>query len=144
LEKPKRAQPQSDVTTPKSPGKRRADAPTRKTKKQFPCEIKVLEEPEHATIELSFFSAIPGSFKLTVSLHSIIFIRVERMIQQYYYNSWPEALLPTKIPQARVISYVYVANSPKWPDALQVWRIREHSQTFLRELANYRHLGDTV
>ncbi|KAK1730086.1 uncharacterized protein BDZ83DRAFT_567017, partial [Colletotrichum acutatum] len=57
---------------------------------------------------------------------------------------WPKALLPSEIPNARILAYGYDADVAKATEMVSVSRIRDHAATFLKRLTNFRDRTDSV
>jgi protein SERAC1 len=60
---------------------------------------------------------------------------------------WPETLLPSKIPNVRVLTFRYDAYVPNWGDwrgMVSKNRIRNHSWNLLHAIAAYREDDDEV
>lgn len=77
-------------------------------------------------------------------IHGLTGDREETWTGEGALASWPQALLPNRIPQARILSFGYDAYVTGLLEVVSENRIRNHAKTFLRELANYRHLDNTV
>ena len=57
---------------------------------------------------------------------------------------WPEKLLPTKVPQARILSFGYDAGVIGWRSRLSGNRVGDHAKNLLSALAAHREADDTV
>jgi len=57
---------------------------------------------------------------------------------------WPEKLLPTKMPQARILSFGYDAGVIGWRSRLSGNRVGDHAKNLLSALAAHREADDTV
>lgn len=57
---------------------------------------------------------------------------------------WPKALLPSKIPTARVLTFGYDAYVADWSGVVSENRITDHAWNLLTSLATYRDDDDTV
>lgn len=55
---------------------------------------------------------------------------------------WPKILLPSELPNARILAYGYDARATSPKEMVSVSRIRDHASTFLTRLANYRAKDD--
>ncbi|KAF0329485.1 hypothetical protein GQ607_003434 [Colletotrichum asianum] len=55
---------------------------------------------------------------------------------------WPKVLLPSELPNARILAYGYDARVTSPKEMVSVSRIRDHASTFLTRLANYRAKDD--
>jgi len=99
-------------------------------RKHFPCGFKDLQVPPSATIDIIFLHGLTGD-------------REKTWTHQGNETSWPQTLLPTKIPQARILTFGYDAYITHFQDIVSKNRIGDHAKTFLKELANKRHLDGT-
>jgi hypothetical protein len=57
---------------------------------------------------------------------------------------WPETLLPTKIPPARILMFGYDAYVTDWRSMVSMNRIGNHARNLLAALATHREEDDTV
>ena len=57
---------------------------------------------------------------------------------------WPKTLLPTKLPNARILTFGYDANVVGWRGVISTNRIGNHSMNLLSAVATYREEDDTV
>ncbi len=57
---------------------------------------------------------------------------------------WPKALLPSKLPTARVLTFGYDAYVADWRGVVSQNRIANHAWNLLTSLALYREDDDTV
>jgi protein SERAC1 len=57
---------------------------------------------------------------------------------------WPQTLLPTEVPHARVLTFGYNAYVADWRDVISKYRIRNHSRNLLTAVATYRENDNTV
>ena len=57
---------------------------------------------------------------------------------------WPRTLLPSKVPNARVLTFEYDACVADWRGLVSQVRIRNHAMNLLAALASYREDDDTV
>lgn len=58
-------------------------------------------------------------------------------------ESWPKTLIPTKIPNARVLTFGYDASVADWRSMVSESRVGNHAQNLLNALANFREDDDT-
>lgn len=59
-------------------------------------------------------------------------------------SPWPQTLLPTKVPQARVLTFGYDAKVADWRGMISENRIGNHAGNLLNALAAYRENDETV
>jgi protein SERAC1 len=57
---------------------------------------------------------------------------------------WPRTLLPSKVPNARVLTFGYDAYVADWQGMVSKNRIGNHSMNLLTAVATYREDDDTV
>ena len=57
---------------------------------------------------------------------------------------WPRTLLPSKVPNARVLTFGYDAYVADWRGLVSQARIGNHAMNLLTTLASYREDDDTV
>ena len=59
-------------------------------------------------------------------------------------SPWPQALLPGKIPDARILTYGYDAYPANWRSMVSKNRIGDHAMNLLTSVNTYREEDDTV
>jgi hypothetical protein len=59
-------------------------------------------------------------------------------------NPWPETLLPTKVPDARILSFGYDATAIGWRPRISSNNIGDHAKNLLGALAACRGTDKTV
>ena len=59
-------------------------------------------------------------------------------------KSWPEALLPSKINNARILAFGYDANVTDWRGLVSKNTIGNHATNLVTALATFREEDDTV
>jgi hypothetical protein len=79
-----------------------------------------------------------------VFIHSITEGREKTWTAKNASSPWPQTLLPTKIPDARILAFGYDPRVLVWFDTIQGHWIRDHASTLLVELSRYRERDDTV
>ncbi|KAL2195759.1 hypothetical protein P885DRAFT_70379 [Corynascus similis CBS 632.67] len=99
--------------------------------KTFPSGIKLLHEPEHATVDVVFIHGLTGDREKTWTAHGAS-------------EPWPKALLPTKLPTARILTFGYDAYVTDWRRLVSQNRIGNHSWKLLTSLATYREEDETA
>ena len=57
---------------------------------------------------------------------------------------WPQSLLPSKVPNARVLTFGYDAYVADWKGVVSKSRIGNHAMNLLTSVATYREDDDTV
>lgn len=57
---------------------------------------------------------------------------------------WPQSLLPSKVPKARVLTFGYDAYVVDWKGVVSKSRIGNHAMNLLTSVATYREDDDTV
>ncbi|KAF5489265.1 Protein SERAC1 [Colletotrichum siamense] len=97
----------------------------------FPSGIKLLHTPDgSAAVDIVFVHGLKGHRERTWTARDAS-------------ESWPKALLPTKIPYARVLTFGYDASVVEWKRAVSEGRIGNHSFNLLTSLANFRDNDET-
>lgn len=87
---------------------------------------------------------------LTSSAFSIVFVhgltgdREETWKAKGATHPWPQSLLPSKLPYARILSFGYDANVADWQAVVSNNRIGNHAKNLLSALATHRENSDTV
>ena len=59
-------------------------------------------------------------------------------------TSWPQTLLPSKVPDARILTFGYDAYVTDWRGMVSKNRIGNHAMNLLAAVATYREDDDTV
>jgi hypothetical protein len=130
-------------------------------RKSFPRGIKPLYDTEDSVVEyvkfLSnlcystlFISRRFATLLTRYSPTSIIFIhgltgdREKTWTVKNAAASWPQSLLPSKIPNARVLTFGYDAYVVDWQGVVSENKIGNHAMNLLSSVAGYREEDDTV
>jgi hypothetical protein len=88
--------------------------------------------------------------ELTLSEHSIIFIhgltgdREKTWKAKAATSPWPKTLLPSKVPNARVLTFGYDAYVADLRGMVSKNRIGNHAMNLLAAIATYREDDETV
>lgn len=83
-------------------------------------------------------------------LYSIIFVhgltgdREKTWTAKGSSTPWPQTLLPSKVPNARVLTFGYDAYVADWRGVVSKSRIGDHSMNLLAAVATFREDDDTV
>jgi protein SERAC1 len=94
--------------------------------------------------------ALAAALELTYYRHSLIFVhgltgdRERTWRAEKAATPWPQALLPTKVSNARVLTFGYDANVADWREMVSKNRIGNHAMNLLAALATHREDDDTV
>lgn len=59
-------------------------------------------------------------------------------------DPWPQTLLPSVLPTARILTYGYDAYVAQWKGSVSQTRIGEHAWDLVTTLASYREKDKTV
>jgi hypothetical protein len=59
-------------------------------------------------------------------------------------SPWPQTLLPSKVPEARILTFGYDSYVTEWRGMVSKNRISNHAMNLLAALATYREDDDTV
>ena len=111
-----------------------------------------------ATVVLLAQTAVPclGSSRLInthlfhIFQHSIILVhgltggRERTWTAKNAAAPWPQSLLPSKVPNARVLTFGYDAYVVDWRGVVSTNRIGNHATNLLTSIATYRENDDTV
>lgn len=82
--------------------------------------------------------------------HSIVFVhgltghRENTWTAHDATEPWPKTLLPTKLPNARILTFGYDASVADWRSVVSEARVGNHASNLLNALANFREEDDTV
>lgn len=93
---------------------------------------------------------IPGRFAYLRFFHSIVFVhglngdREQTWTVENSSGSWPEVLLPSRIPNARVLTYGYDAYVAHLRGVVSQTTIGNHGMNLLNALATFRSFDNTV
>ncbi|EXF73898.1 hypothetical protein CFIO01_07363 [Colletotrichum fioriniae PJ7] len=98
-----------------------------------PTGLKILYEPAEgkAVVDIIFVHGLKGHREKTWTAEKAS-------------EPWPKTLLPSEIPNARVLAYGYDADVAKATEVVSTNRIRDHAATLLKRLANFRDKTDSV
>ncbi|KAL2168856.1 hypothetical protein VTG60DRAFT_6758 [Thermothelomyces hinnuleus] len=108
----------------------RSNATASSSTKAFPSGIKLLHNPEHATVDIVFVHGLTGDREKTWTARGAL-------------EPWPKTLLPSELPTARVLTFGYDAYVTDWRGVVSQSRIGNHSWNLLTSLATYRDKDDT-
>ena len=124
------------------------EAPGTSTK-AFPSGIKVLHEVQDYIVEYVYFFQENGNIA-NDSSSSIVFVhgltgdRERTWTADGASEPWPKSLLPSKIPNARVLTFGYDAYVADWRGVVSENRIANHAWNLLTSLARHRDDDVTV
>ncbi|KAK7177280.1 hypothetical protein PSPO01_16676, partial [Paraphaeosphaeria sporulosa] len=107
-----------------------SSAASSRSKKMFPSGIKLLHEGQNSIIDLIFIHGLTGDREKTWKAKSET-------------NPWPKTLLPSKVPNARVLTFGYDAHVADWRGMVSKNRIGNHAMNLLAAVATYREDDDT-
>ncbi|KAK3937089.1 hypothetical protein QBC46DRAFT_417131 [Diplogelasinospora grovesii] len=111
---------------PPEPSPAAASAPH----KIFPSGIKLLHCPEIAAADIVFVHGLTGD-------------REKTWTARHASEPWPQALLPSELPTARVLTFGYDAYVADWRGMVSQSRIGNHAWNLLTSLTSYREKDDT-
>jgi hypothetical protein len=122
-------------------------APFRYTKV---CVQAVLAAAEHDVIVAVLYPGYRRYLLTSGRLTSILFIhgltgdREKTWTAKNTSEPWPRTLLPSKVPNARVLTFGYNAYVADWRELVSQVRIGNHAMNLLTTLVSYREDDDTV
>ncbi|KAH0536187.1 hypothetical protein FGG08_006926 [Glutinoglossum americanum] len=99
--------------------------------KTFPSGIKLLHEGIDSVVDIIFVHGLTGDREKTWTAKNVL-------------SPWPQSLLPSKIPNARVLTFGYDANVGDWQGLVSKNRIGNHAMNLLVAVATYRENDETV
>ncbi|KAI3316912.1 hypothetical protein HD806DRAFT_541795 [Xylariaceae sp. AK1471] len=100
------------------------------SRKSFPKGIKLLHCPVDSAIDIVFVHGLTGDRERTWTAKDAS-------------NPWPQTLLPSKLPTARILTFGYDAYVADWRGVVSQNRIENHAYNLLTSLASYREEDDT-
>ncbi|KAK1521436.1 hypothetical protein CPAR01_14959 [Colletotrichum paranaense] len=106
------------------------------TSSSSPIGMSVLHDPSEGNAAVECLDSI-------VFIHGLKGHREKTWTSDKASEPWPKALLPSEIPDARVLAYGYDADVAKATEMVSVSRIRDHAATFLKRLTNFRDRTDS-
>ncbi|KAL2139346.1 hypothetical protein VTI28DRAFT_5308 [Corynascus sepedonium] len=98
--------------------------------KTFPSGIKLLHDPEHATVDVVFIHGLTGDREATWTARGAS-------------EPWPKVLLPSELPTARILTFGYDARVVDWRGVVSQSRIGNHAWNLLTSLATFREKDET-
>jgi len=105
---------------------------------------------QRSRVSSRFATTCSNPTRLKISRPSIIFIhgltgdREKTWTANSAVDPWPKTLLPSKVPNARVLTFGYDAYVTDWRRMVSRNRIGNHSMNLLTTVASYREDSDTV
>lgn len=102
-------------------------APSRKT---FPSGLKLLYDGENSIVDIIFVHGLTGDRERTWKIKNAV-------------APWPQTLLPSKVHNARILTFGYDAYVSNWQGMVSKNRIGNHSMNLLAAVATYREDDDT-
>ncbi|MCJ1265170.1 hypothetical protein MMC22_005045 [Lobaria immixta] len=119
----------NDQQTPAEPPRQESRSAL-SSKEGFPIGLKPLYEPESAVVDIVFVHGLTGGMETTWTAKNAVF-------------SWPQTLLPTKLPHARILTFGYDADVVDLRAMVSKDRIGNHAENLLTALATHRENDDT-
>jgi hypothetical protein len=113
--------------------------------------LRVLWSPQDAIAEcVKYFEFAASIFNLQIYCDSIIFVHGLTGHREATWTAkgsdlpWPQELLPSEVPKARVLTFGYDARVLDWRSMVAQNRIANHSRNLVHAIANYRDRDNTV
>lgn len=100
------------------------------SRKTFPSGIKLLHSPTDHIVDIVFIHGLTGDREKTWTPRDAT-------------EPWPNTLLPSEIPTARVLTFGYDSYVVDWREVVSQNRIKDHAWNLLTSLATYRERDDT-
>ncbi|KAK8038562.1 hypothetical protein PG993_006973 [Apiospora rasikravindrae] len=110
---------------PPGPSVASASARSSTPSRAFPSGIKLLHCPSDCTVDVVFVHGLTGDREKTWTAHNES-------------EPWPQTLLPSRLPTARVLTFGYDASVADWKGMVSQSRIANHAGNLLSSLAAYR------
>ena len=86
----------------------------------------------------------PADVPSIVFIHGLRGDREKTWTATHASEPWPKALLPSKLPTARILTFGYDAYVAELRGVVSQSRIRNHASSLVASLASYREEDDTV
>ncbi|CAN9414990.1 unnamed protein product [Alternaria alternata] len=126
-----RKQGSSDVpSSPDNPPIPPSAATASSSRKVFPSGLKLLHDGESSIVDLIFIHGLTGDREKTWTAKDAT-------------APWAKTLLPSKIPNARILTFGYDAYVSDWGGMVSKKRIGNHAMNLLSGVASYREEDDT-
>ncbi|KAN0110923.1 hypothetical protein V8E51_007310 [Hyaloscypha variabilis] len=103
---------------------------TTSTSQAFPSGIKLLHNSEHSVVDIIFVHGLTGDREKTWRAKNSD-------------TPWPQSLLPSKVSNARILTFGYDACVTDWRGMVSKNRIANHAMNLLTSIATYREDDDT-
>jgi len=103
---------------------------TSSSRKVFPSGLKLLHDGENSIVDLIFVHGLTGDRDKTWTAKDAT-------------EPWPRTLLPSKVPNARILTFGYDAYVSDWRGMVSKNRIGNHAMNLLAGVASYREEDDT-
>ncbi|KAG9245258.1 hypothetical protein BJ878DRAFT_541478 [Calycina marina] len=116
---------------PSNLGPPRTPATGASARKTFPSGIKQLHDTENSVVDTIFVHGLTGDRETTWTAQTST-------------APWPQSLLPSKVPNARVLTFGYDAYVADWQGVVSKNRIGDHAMNLLTSVATYREEHDTA
>ncbi|KAH0552863.1 hypothetical protein GP486_006937 [Trichoglossum hirsutum] len=124
-----------------------------KRRKTFPSGIKLLHDSKNSVVDtprLVSLNRPRTSGNLPSHLYSIIFVhgltgdREKTWTARGAASPWPHTLLPTRVNNARILTFGYDSYVADWHGMVSKSRVGDHSMNLLSAVATYRVNDDTA
>ncbi|MCJ1271835.1 hypothetical protein MMC22_011740 [Lobaria immixta] len=120
---------ENDQSTP-AESSRDESSSALQSKKVFPTGLKCLYEPKSPVVDVIFVHGLTGGRERTWTATNAV-------------SPWPQMLLPTKLPDARILTFGYDADVVHWRAMVSKSRIGNHAEDLLTTVATHREDDNT-
>ncbi|KAJ5657702.1 uncharacterized protein N7484_001351 [Penicillium longicatenatum] len=100
-------------------------------RKSFPSGIKLFYSPDDATVDIIFIHGLTGDRDALWTARDAT-------------DPWPQTLLPSVLPTARILTFGYDAFVADWKGVVSQNRIANHAWNLLTSLSSYRGDGTAL
>ncbi|KXX75211.1 Kinesin light chain [Madurella mycetomatis] len=115
----------------KTPKPEQSPSVTPSSSKTFASGIKLLYDSENSVVDIVFVHGLTGDREKTWTAHGAS-------------EPWPKTLLPSELPNSRILTFGYDAYVVDWRGMVSQNRISNHGWNLLTSLSSYREKDNTA